>query len=164
MDAEQLEGNVWRITAYALTLPTIGSIRAESELLTVRDVSGFVVSDPLLVAGAGALGGDLETTIDSIAGNVFNLAAAAGETATRVQVGRRTNPSTSTFKVSRPDGVVTTIAHPNALITNPIAGKFILTYAPPADVEGWYRGRFIGTGAAECADEVAFYVAPSRVD
>lgn len=166
MRFEFLEGNLVKATVYTLTPHSIASIRADELVALVRDVGSFVPSDPVLVEEAGALGGDLETTISSIAGNDVTLAAAAHETVSRKRFGRRTNPSTATFKVKRPDGTIDTIVHPHADIANPIAGKFVLTYTPPAGANrhGLYLVRFVSTGTAACAEEGTFTLTPSGID
>lgn len=64
---------------------TTGSITAGTNQLTVVDPTGFVVGQTITVIMANN-GIDLETTISSIAGNVFTLAANAGNTVSGVPV------------------------------------------------------------------------------
>lgn len=59
---------------------TTGSITSGTNSLTVGTVGGFVVGDPITVAGAGTSGGTLSTTITAISGTTFTLAANASTT------------------------------------------------------------------------------------
>ena len=161
-----MEGNLVKVVVYTLTPHTLCSIRSGETALTVLDETGFVTSDPVLVEGADFLGGDLATTIASISGNTVTLGEAAGTTISRKRFGRRVNPSSAVFKVERPNGTVDTYTFPTGVISNPIAGKFVLTYTPAAGSQrhGLYLARFIGTGTAECADEISFRLTPSGID
>lgn len=155
------EGDVVELVAYFLTPQTRGSILAGSLELTVVDATGFGVSDPFFVEGAGDAGGDLLTSIDAIAGNVLTLTDAAAETVTLAQVGKRVNPTTVTFTVKQPPlagGTTETFAAPpgDPALTNPATGKWQLTYAPPS--HGNYRWKAAGTGVAAGAEVEAFVV------
>jgi len=161
-----VEGNLIKVVVYTLTPHTLGSIRVGETVVRVRDETGFVTSDPVLVEGADWLGGDLETTIASLSGNAVTVAEAAGETMSHKVFGKRVNPSTAQFKVKRPNATIDTYTHPTAAISNPVAGKFVLTYAPPAGAQrhGLYLVRFISTGTAESASEISFRLTPSGID
>lgn len=56
---------------------TTGSITTGTPTLTVASASGFVASGPITVVGAGGAGANLSTTISTIAGTTFTLAANA---------------------------------------------------------------------------------------
>ncbi|MDB5811119.1 MAG: hypothetical protein JWN94_3241, partial [Betaproteobacteria bacterium] len=66
--------------------PTTGTASASSTTLTVASGAGYAMGDAILVAGAGASGADLATTISSIAGNTITLAAAAQTAVTNANV------------------------------------------------------------------------------
>jgi hypothetical protein len=161
-----MEGNSVKVVVYTLTPHTLGSIRAGQQTLIVRDADGFADSDPVLVEGAGALGGDLLTSISAVSGNTITLADAARESVSRARVGRRVDPSTAEFKLKRPDGTIDTFTHPDPAIAHPVAGKYVLTYTPPPSPlrHGLYLVRFVGTGVAAGAEELAFRLTPSGIE
>jgi hypothetical protein len=57
---------------------TTGSISASSQSLTVASATGWSTGEGIDVAGAGTAGADLITSVSSISGTTFTLAAAAG--------------------------------------------------------------------------------------
>lgn len=64
---------------FAATVP--GSINASSTTLTLAwPMASFAVGDEVIVNGAGAAGGNLQTTITNIVGTAVTLADAAGTT------------------------------------------------------------------------------------
>lgn len=70
---------------FASTVP--GSITSGSPTLTLAyPVASLVAGDAILVVGAGTAGGNLTTTISSVAGAVLTLAANAATTATSQSV------------------------------------------------------------------------------
>jgi hypothetical protein len=75
---------------FAVTVP--GSIAASSNVLTLAwPMASFAVGDEILVIGAGAAGGNLQTTITAIAANAWTLADAAGTTVADADVSRPTD-------------------------------------------------------------------------
>lgn len=69
-----------------------GAITATLSVLTLAwPMASFSVGDEILVIGAGASGGNLQTTIAAIAGNVWTLADAASTTVTDGIVSRPTD-------------------------------------------------------------------------
>jgi hypothetical protein len=59
---------------------TTGSITSGTNSLTVASANSWTAGQGIKIAGAGAAGADLSTTISSIAGNVFTLAVNASTT------------------------------------------------------------------------------------
>jgi LysM repeat protein len=57
---------------------TTGSISASSQSLTVASATGWSTGEGIDVAGAGTAGADLITSVTSISGSTFTLAATAG--------------------------------------------------------------------------------------
>lgn len=76
---------------------TTGSISSASTSLAVASATGFAAGDPITVEGAGPNGLDLTTTISSITGTTFTLAAAASTTVALLGV---TNASYDDFRFS----------------------------------------------------------------
>jgi hypothetical protein len=138
------------------TRPTLGSIDAGSNQLTVHDATGYVTGDTVVVRGAGVGGEDLVAAVNTIAGNTFTLAKQAASTVVAAQVGKATNPTTVTCKVRKPDGTVATPAASNVSV-----GRYEATFDP--DAAGVHRYRFEGTGAAKAAGERDFRVLEKRV-
>jgi flagellar hook protein FlgE len=60
--------------------PTTGSITAATSTLTVAASAGLSIGNTVTIAGAGAAGAPLTTTITAIAGNVLTLASPASTT------------------------------------------------------------------------------------
>lgn len=80
-------------TAFEYTEPlirtiTTGSITSGQATLTVASTATWAANQGIRVAGAGAAGADLETTISSIAGSVFTLATNASTTVSNAKVSR----------------------------------------------------------------------------
>jgi hypothetical protein len=158
------EGNRIRLISFFLTPHTKGSAVAGSLDVTVVDPTGLAGADPVFLEGAGPEGGDLLTTIASIAGNVVTLTTAVSESVDLVRFGKRVAPSTITFKVKQPPragGTLETFLAPHAQITNPALGKYVLEYDPPS--HGTYRWRADGTGTAAGAEEDSFVVERSEI-
>lgn len=76
-----------------------------------------------------------------------------------------TNPTTVTFIVVDPAGVVVSVSNPNAAITNPTTGTWVYVYqsATGIQVVGVWQYRIKGTGALIDADEGSWEVVPSLV-
>jgi len=159
-----VEGNQVKIVVYSLTPHTRGVITAGSTQLTVADPTGFLNADPFFVENAGPEGGDLVTTIAAPpAGNVLTLAAAAAAGVKAAVVGKRADPTSAVFKVKRPNGTLDTFTNPHAQISNPLIGKWILTYDPPVSGNGTYWWRFEGTGTAKGAVSGSFVMADDEI-
>lgn len=150
-------GDTVELIAWALAKPTVGSIDAGKTALTVRDASGYAASDPILVRAAGPAGADLVTTVNSVAGNVLTLAAAAAATVLEQRVGKPT-AATATVSVRKPDGSSVT---PAPTASSPQTGKYVATVDPDQAGDWWYRVAF--TGAIKAAAEGLFLVLPRRV-
>lgn len=80
-------------TSFEYTEPTIraittGSITSGQATLTVASTATWAANQGIRVAGAGAAGADLVTTVSSIAGSVLTLAANASTTVTSAKVSR----------------------------------------------------------------------------
>lgn len=149
-------GTVLTLTATFLTGPTLGSITSGQNTLLVRDASGLTVGGPILVAGAGAVGGDLSTTVSGISGQTVTLAANAGTTVTLVSVGQPTNPTTVACKVRLPDLSEQTLA-----ATLQSTGKYTASFT--ITLAGNHFVRWSGTGAAAVDGWRQFVVRPERV-
>jgi hypothetical protein len=61
---------------------TTGTISSASDSLVVASATGFSEGDSITIRGAGASGADLTTTITTIAGTTFTLAASASTSVT----------------------------------------------------------------------------------
>lgn len=147
------------LTCTFLVLATRGSMIVGQNDLTVRDAAGYAPADPVLVAGAGTVGGDLVTTISSIAGNILSLAAPAQTSVTLALVGRLQNQTTTTCRVKKPDGL---IADVTATITNTSTGKYKATFVTA--LEGDHFVRWLGTtGATTGTEERQFVAREARV-
>lgn len=137
---------------------TVGKVDAGSTALTVRDATGYAANDPIVVRGAGDVGGDLYTTVSgSPAGNVITLAAAAKTSVVRAPVGKLVAPGAVTFKVRLPDG---TSVGPTAA-TTVSAGRYTGTFDPTIAGQHFYN--FAGTSPAKATDEREFIVRERRV-
>lgn len=75
-----------------------------------------------------------------------------------------TDPTTVTFKVRAPDGIVTPYVYLTAMnVTRLSEGVYQLDYGIPAD-PGQYHYKAVGTGACEDTLPGEFFVIPSSVD
>lgn len=158
------EGNRIKLTAWFLAPHTRGSVVAGSTAVTVVDPTGFAAGDPVFLEGAGPEGGDLVTTIATVAGNVVTLVDAASNSVDLSRFGKRITPTAITFRVKQPPragGSIEVFVVPDAQITNPVTGKYVLEYTPPS--HGTYRWRSEGTGTAVGAEEDSFVVERSEI-
>jgi hypothetical protein len=151
-------GETITLKALFLTGATVGSILAGATKLTVRDPSGLTTTpgSPIIVIGAGAVGGDLVTTVASISGQEITLAAAAAANATLAVVGTPTAPASCSCKVIDPSGSESSLA-----VTNPSTGRYQALFT--ADLDGDHYYRFTGTGTATADGWRKFVVRPERV-
>jgi MSHA biogenesis protein MshQ len=74
---------------YGATVATQGDIAMATNVLTVTDASGLAAGDTVVVFGAGVSGGDLITTVSTIAGTAVTLAGNAATTVTGAPVFKR---------------------------------------------------------------------------
>lgn len=74
-----------------VNVSTTGSVSSGSASLTVTSALEMAVGDDITVAGAGAAGANLETTISAIAGTVVTLGANASTTVSGASVWSRIN-------------------------------------------------------------------------
>lgn len=146
------------LRGWFLTGATVGSMIKNQTLLLVQDASGLAVQngDPIFVLGAGALGGDLVTTVVSASGAEITLALPALSDVREVLVGTPTDPTAVTGKVSQPDGSEVTLA-PSMIVQ----GRWEATFTPTLDGDHYYR--FSGSGAATADSWKKFVVRPERV-
>jgi hypothetical protein len=149
-------GDTVQLYGVFTTLATRGTIAKDFAALTVRDVTGYAPSDPIIITGAGAVEGDLVTTIVSIVGSTLNLAAVAQTSVTAAFLGKLSTPTTVTCKVLLPDGTIVTPA--NAAIST---GRYLASYDPTLVGDHFYK--FAGTGLAKAEDERQFVVRENRV-
>jgi hypothetical protein len=141
-----------------LTGATIGTILKSQTLLLVQDSSALTLTggSPIFVQGAGAVGGDLRTTVVSSSAAGIVLADAALSDARLALVGTPTDPTAVTCKVSLPDGTESTIS-----ASGVVTGRWEATFTPTLDGDHYYR--FTGTGAATADAWRKFTVRPERV-
>lgn len=160
-----VEGNQVKVKAWFLTPHTIGTCQAGSAQVTVADTTGLAGGNAVVLAGAGPENLHLVTTIASIAGQVVTLSLAATTPVRWAVFGKLTDPSTVTFTVEEPppSGALVTKVHPDAAITTPQPGIYILTYDPPVSGDGTYTARVASTGTAKGAAELEFRVKSSRI-
>jgi hypothetical protein len=148
---------MWHIARCTfLVLVRRGSTSVGQNDLVVRDRTGYTIADPILVVGAGAVGGDLSTTIGSIAGSVLSLAAPALTTVTAAMCGKLQNPGATTCKLLKPDLTLATL-----IVSNVSTGKFTAPF--DTTLEGDHFVRWTGTGTATGAEERQFVVREERV-
>jgi len=97
---------------------TTGGITTATSSLTVANKVGFVVGDVITVAGAGAAGAVLTTTITNIVGSVFTVTPAAGTTVAGAAVAKvapvNLNSSTNTLRAEPGDEVIVTYTNTSA--------------------------------------------------
>lgn len=148
---------IW-LNALFLTGATLGTIAKASQFLYVRDVSDLTLTAgaKIVVVGAGAVGGDLSTTVVSADGQVITLANAALSAANLTDVGNPADPTTVTCQVMKPDG-----SKVSATVSNPSQGRYRASYTPATDGDYYYR--FTGTGTATADAWRKFTVRPERV-
>lgn len=81
-------GTFWvsEFGASGSAVTTTGTVSASSNQLTVASVATFAVGQGIYIAGAGAAGANLVTTISGINGNVITLAAAASTAVSNARV------------------------------------------------------------------------------
>ena len=115
-------------TAAIGTLATTGTISANSNQLTVANIAGFAVDEPILVSGAGASGATLLATVTAITGNVFTLSTAASVSVTGAAV--------TTQGIIGNNLVVTTLSIPGQ-----IPGQII----DPTSVQVWLNNATVQT-------------------
>lgn len=72
------------------------------------------------------------------------------------------DPSELVVKVMSPDGTVTSITMPDALITNPGVGQYEFTLPTPFDRAGLWRVRWETSGDLFSAQEIRLRVRGSR--
>ena len=73
-------------TAALSAVSTTGTISANSTSLEVLSTVGISVDDEIIVAGAGASGGDLKTSVVELSGNVVTVSTAASTSVTSAPV------------------------------------------------------------------------------
>lgn len=88
--------------------------------------------------------------------NVYDIGDAVKLSVDFAVGGVATNPTTTTLRIRKPNGTITTPA-----VTNPSTGRF--EYVLTIDLSGIWSYRFEGTGAAVAAQESFFDVLPSLV-
>lgn len=157
------EGNQVKVKAWFLTPHTIGRCDAGSDIVRVAETTGLSVADAVVLAGAGPEGLHLVTTIQAITGLDVDLALAATTAVRWKAFGKLTDPTTITFKVEQPDGVLVTKTVPDPAIAKLQDGIYVLTYDPPVSGDGTYIARVEGTGTAKGAAELEFRVRSSRI-
>lgn len=148
-------GAVVTLSCLFLNGNTLGSITVGQNTLYVRDASGLTQGQPIFIAGAGAVGGDLLTTVSSINGQTVILAATAASTVTLAVVGQPANPGAVTCKVKLPDRTSQTLT-----TANPSTGKFTASFTPT--LEGVHYARWTGTTPAAGDSWREFVVRPER--
>lgn len=154
-----VEGSQIVTRAICLTPHTVGSIDEGSSALAVRDTGGFAGTDPVLVEDAGYEGGHLSTTISSISGNVFTLAAPARATVRRVVVGKLVDPGSVTFTVRNGDGTPVVYEDGDPEVSNPSDGVWELRLQ---SAEGEWQVHFQGTSPCVCAAETGYRIPHAR--
>jgi hypothetical protein len=154
--ADRLQiGDVAHLLKVWTTDETRGTLERGSTQLRVEDAAGYAYGNTVLIAGAGAAGGDLITTIADVpvAGTKTLLLADPGETAvTNTTVGRTVDPTT-TCVVTAPSGTQTTIG-----ATQIGPGQYQADY--PITEAGVHDYTFIASGAATGADSGSFDAEP----
>lgn len=156
------KGDVAILRACFLTKLTTGTIEKGETALLVESAVGYAQGDSILVAGAGHDGTYLVTTIAAIAGTTLTLAKAASSGVVNARVGRLTDPATVTFKVRPPRGAaVRTYTFAGATVTKESVGIYVVNET--LDVDGRWKWRPEGTGAAAAAGYGSFVVRPDEV-
>lgn len=125
----------------------------------VADPSDLTLTagSPIVVVGAGYVGGDLRTTVVSDDGiGAIVLADSARSDIQATVAGTPTDPSTCTCRVELPDGTESTVTAASTLV-----GLWKATFTPTIDGTHFYR--FIGTGPASGDGWKKFIVLPERV-
>lgn len=87
-----------KTAALSAVLTTGDMVAGSYDLTNVAAPGSFQVNDTIIVVGAGSSGANLQATIETIAGNVFTLSAAAGTAvtgATVSELGAITNPTSA---------------------------------------------------------------------
>lgn len=148
-------GDLVTLSCIVLTGATLGTIFTRQATLTVQDASGFAQGDPIFVVRAGAVGGDLTTSIASIDGDILSLHDPAGTSATLTRVGKLQSPTTVECLVREPNGNIGTVVNSGS------QGKFTANFA--VTQSGDHFVRWIGAGAAVGAQERQFFVQEERV-
>jgi hypothetical protein len=152
------QGQPITLVSWFLAGATVGQMTAGQTTLLVRDPSGLSASGaPILVRGAGAVDGDLSTTVvGAISGQQLTLAAAASTSVQRALVGTPTDPTSVVCTVRLPDRTKVTVSAAKA-----VTGKWLATYVPATDGDFFYR--FTGSGALVADGWRQFVVRPERV-
>lgn len=117
-------------------ISTTGSITASSNTLTVASTGGFSVGNTIIIAGAGASGVSLQTTILSMVGNIITISTTASTTVTGTTINlspvlTRVTTNTSYFLPGAIAGQVvdTTVVPPAVWLSNASVATFQYTYS-----------------------------------
>lgn len=143
-----VEGSQVVTRAICVTPHTVGSIERGSAQITVRETTGLLAGDDVVVKDAGHEGGHLFTSIASIAGNVITLDDPAGASAARTVFGKLADPGTVTFTVRNGDATPTAYDDSDPEVTNPSTGVWELRLV---SAEGEWQVHFQGTSPCHCA-------------
>jgi hypothetical protein len=150
--------SIW-LNAFFLAGSTSGSILRGQQLLLVKDPADLdvEVGADIVVVGAGALGGDLVTTVSAADGQQITLADAALQAASLVTVGNPATPGTVECRVQVP-GQANDATPAVTLVSE---GRYRALFTTTVAGDHFYR--FIGTGAATADRWRKFVVRPQRV-
>jgi hypothetical protein len=152
-------GETITLSCLFLTGQTVGRMQLGQTTVYVRDPSGLTLSGgaPIVIEGAGYVGGDLRTTVVSADGvGAITVAEACRTTVQEALVGTPADPATVAVKVAKPDG-----AEETCTPFSDLTGLWKATFTPTRDGDHFYR--FTGTGAASGDRWRKFVVRPERV-
>lgn len=152
-------GEPIKLSCLFLVGQTTARIDKNQSTVYVADPTDLTLTpgSPIIVVGAGYVGGDLRTTVVSDDGiGAIVLTDSAKSDVQQTRAGTPADPSTVTCKVALPDGTESTVTASSTLV-----GLWKATFTPTIDGDHYYR--FIGTGPASGDGWKKFRVRPERV-